>query len=247
MVSYREMLSEIQKDLNLAHPKYRWLCKEYLKNHQHRYVTDLNLFEKYYKGGRILEIGSFPFHITYCLKKMGYKVDGLDIDPSRAAKFAKKHKLNVKKCDVEKQKFPFKSNSFDFVLFCEIFEHLRINPIATLQEINRVLKPGGMIMLTTPNLYSLPKRIMFNLGMSFNNAYSEFEKLNKIGHMGHIREYSTKEVKQFLTNTGFRVTAVHYDSYKMFNRKFKKIGPVYEAFTKIFPKLSYYQIVIAKK
>ncbi|MFO8016853.1 MAG: methyltransferase domain-containing protein [Candidatus Woesearchaeota archaeon] len=140
---------------------------------------------------------------------------------------------------------PFKSNTFDFIIFSEIFEHLRIDLISAMREINRVLKPKGILMLTTPNLYSLPKIIMFNLGRGFNNPYHEFEKLNRLGHMGHIREYSTREVKQFLNNTGFRALETKYESYDKVNKRF--IGPIINFIPKIISRLRSHQIIISEK
>lgn len=43
------------------------------------------------------------------------------------------------------------SDSFDIVLFCEIIEHLTFNPIPMWRQIYRVLRPGGRIIITTPN------------------------------------------------------------------------------------------------
>ena len=47
---------------------------------------------------------------------------------------------------------PLPTASVDAVLFCELFEHLHLNPFHTLKEIFRVLRPGGLFLLTTPNL-----------------------------------------------------------------------------------------------
>ena len=60
------------------------------------------------------------------------------------------------------------------------------------------------MMLTTPNLYSLINIVSFFLGKNINDAYEEFEKIHSLGHAGHIREYSSKEVKRFLIDTGLK-------------------------------------------
>ena len=241
----KKLLAEVEKDLDLISPELREWNISYFYGAKNRYISDLKIIESYYKDGKILEAGSVPCHLTYCLKKMGYPVIGIDIDPKRSEQFIEKHNLEIKKCDIEKDKLPFKNNTFDFIIFNEIFEHLRIDPISTMREINRILKVGGILMLATPNLYSLPKIIMFNLGRGFNNPYFEFEKLHKLGHMGHIREYSTKEVKQFLKNTGFQIIDVKYKSYNKINRR--SIGPIINLIFKIIPRLNMFQIVISKK
>ena len=128
----------------------------------------------------------------------------MDINPDRSKHFIEKHNLDVKKCDIENERIPFENDWFDFIIFNEIFEHLRINPIYTLKEVNRVLKPSKIMMLTTPNLYSLINIVSFFLGKNINDAYEEFEKIHSLGHAGHIREYSSKEVKRFLIDTGLK-------------------------------------------
>ena len=50
----------------------------------------------------------------------------------------------------ETDHFPYEEATFDVVLFCEILEHLILDPIRAISEINRVLKQGGYLILTTP-------------------------------------------------------------------------------------------------
>jgi SAM-dependent methyltransferase len=243
MKRYEKIFEDLKKDLNLIDPKLRELYQTYFFEHKNRYKSDLQIIEQYYTTGDILEIGSVPCHLTYCLKILGYPVIGLDLAPKRAENFIKKHNLIVIKCDIENEKIPFDDNRFDFIIFNEIFEHLRIDPISTLKEVNRVLKPSGTMILTTPNLYSLGKIILFILGRGFNNPYKEFEKLHTLGHMGHIREYSTKEVKQFLENTNFGVIDVKYKFYnESINRKI-----ILNLFYHLIPMWRPFQVIISKK
>ena len=53
---------------------------------------------------------------------------------------------------MEQDDFPLDENYFDVVIFTEIFEHLRINPLHTLRESFHVLKPGGTFILSIPNI-----------------------------------------------------------------------------------------------
>src|SRR5262249_26687031 len=56
--------------------------------------------------------------------------------------------------DAEVHTFPYTSNHFSTVLCCELLEHLQHDPMWMLSEIHRVLKPGGVLLLTTPNVIS---------------------------------------------------------------------------------------------
>lgn len=116
------------------------------------------------------------------------------------------YKIQVKTCDIETQSFPFEDNTFDMILFNEVFEHLRINPIHTLNEVYRVLKPGGKLLLTTPNLTSFKGWYSLLLqNKTPNNVYYEYKKLMIIGHMGHVREYTATEICEFLGHIGFTI------------------------------------------
>lgn len=100
--------------------------------------------------------------------------------------------MTVLKNDIEYEGIAFGDNSFELVIFSEILEHLRIDPLSTLREILRVLTPGGTLILSTPNLYSIGCIIKFNTGRGLNDPYREFEKLHSLGL---IRIYSAGEVK----------------------------------------------------
>jgi SAM-dependent methyltransferase len=138
----------------------------------------------------------------------------VDVKPERFGKTIAALGLDVTKCDVETEAVPFPAASFDAVLFNELFEHLRVNPIFTLGEVHRVLKPGGKLLLSTPNLRSfrgIRNLVVRNQGHAVSaGVYRQYEKLATLGHMGHVREYTTREVTEFLTRLGFGVDKVIY-------------------------------------
>lgn len=251
------VINQLEKELASfikQNPTFKHLLWDSFNDHQTRYKKDLELINRYFKGGKILDIGANPFHLTFCLKQLGFEVTGVDINPYLFKSFLDKHNLVIKKTNIETEELPFKTNTFDFIIFNEVFEHLRINPIFTLKEINRVLKPGGILLLTTPNLYAIHKIFMFNLGKSFNNAYDEFNKLNIYGYMGHIREYSTSEIRKFLQNTNFKIENVVYRhdysffNYPGFNNIFIKFsGLMVDLLMMIIPHWRRHLVFIAKK
>ncbi len=246
MDKYGPVFNDLEKNLHLIDPKLKSWNIRYYKTHKKRYKSILKLVKKEYTKGKILEVGSAPFHLTFCLKKLEYPIIGLDLDPKRSAFFIKKHKLTIKKGDIESQKFPFKDNTFDMVLFSEVFEHLRIDPITTMKEINRILKPEGKLILTTPNLYAIDRVVRFFFGQGINNAYEEFNKLHTLGHMGHIREYTQKELKLFLINTNFEITKTRHKIYnKLSNPFFNLILNIIYIFT--LPWWRPFHLIIAKK
>jgi 2-polyprenyl-3-methyl-5-hydroxy-6-metoxy-1,4-benzoquinol methylase len=131
-----------------------------------------------------------------------------------------------------------------------LFEHLRINPIETLKKINNVINPSGRLLLSTPNLYSIYNIGRFIIGKGFNNAYKEFNKLNTIGHMGHLREYTANEMVQFLSNSGFVNINIHRFSNKT-RKNVSIIKSIKNSLTDficlIFPKLHTHLFIVADK
>jgi SAM-dependent methyltransferase len=159
------------------------------------------------RGLNILEVGVCPPLLTAGLKKYGYEVKGVDLDPERYRSAISCLGLDVTKVDIEISPLPFESCFFDAVIFNEVFEHLRVNPIFTLRELNRVLKPCGLLIMSTPNLRSIGGILNLLLrGRGYSCAtspYEEFSRLESVGHMGHVREYTVNEVIEFLDKTGF--------------------------------------------
>lgn len=186
----------------------------YLRIQQHRYRDDIRLVVELasaFDEPKILEVGGMPFHVTWCLKRLGYDVTTLDLAPERADIFIRKHDLDVVCCDIETQRLAFDDQRFDLVIMCEVFEHLRIDLIHTFSEINRVLKPGGRLLLTSPNIYHWRNIKGWIKGRGPGpHLYPEYKKLRDYGHMGHVREYSRWTISEFLRQMGFQTDGFQY-------------------------------------
>ena len=235
----------LQKNKESNHTINEWNLN-YFSHHKRKIVADIQLFnsKNHYSSGKILEIGSAPYHLTFILKELGYEVVGMDIAPERFSTFVSNTNLNILKLDIEKEKFPIEDNAFKLIYFSEVFEHLRIDPIGTLKEINRVLAPEGVMILTTPNLYSFENIVKFMLGRGYDNPYKEFNKLHTIGHMGHVRLYSVNQMKTFLINCGFEIVEVKLKSFTPIDRPIRVLTNfVYLT----LPPLRKIQMLVAKK
>ncbi|HHO50010.1 MAG TPA: class I SAM-dependent methyltransferase [Deltaproteobacteria bacterium] len=189
--------------------------RAYASNHARRIAFDLDLIERHTApSDRILELGAVPLLLTLPLHERGHDVTGVDIDPGRFASTIASFDLSVVQCDIEHEPLPLPSDTWDVAVFNELFEHLRINPIFTLREVRRVLKPGGLLLLSTPNLRSLFGLYNFvfrSRAYSCSaDVYAQYAKLEEIGHMGHVREYTVPEVVEFLDHVGFDVESVTF-------------------------------------
>jgi 2-polyprenyl-3-methyl-5-hydroxy-6-metoxy-1,4-benzoquinol methylase len=128
---------------------------------------------------------------------MGYNVTGIDKNQT--------NKRNIVQCDIETQTFPFKDNTFDIVLFMEVMEHLGVNPIHALKEANRVLKKDGVMVLTTPNILRLQNLKSIILTGRQLETLKSLSQIEWFGYIGHIREYTQKELVDILQYCNFRI------------------------------------------
>jgi SAM-dependent methyltransferase len=178
----------------------------YVRNHSPRIAFDLGLVRTWFSQGSVVaDFGSSPLLLTAALAALDFRVVGVDLDPSRFDRASRAMGLDVVRCDIERERLPFEDNSFDGVVFNEIFEHLRIDPIATFAEIRRVLRPRGRLLLSTPNgasFSNLRNLLIFDRGLD-NGVYESFDALRTVGHMGHVREYTLSDVVEFLSSAGF--------------------------------------------
>jgi len=212
---YLELIDRVAERIETDESSLAGWFSEYCRQHRTRLAADLDLIDRHVeKGARLLEYGAIPLLMTAALSKLDFQVSALDLGPERFARAIESLGLDVTRCDVENEVVPCVEGSFDVVLFNELFEHLRMNPIFTLTEVHRVLKTGGLLVLSTPNLRSfrgIRNLILRDQGHAVSaGVYRQYEKLETLGHMGHVREYTTREVSDFLTRIGFRVEKIIY-------------------------------------
>jgi SAM-dependent methyltransferase len=104
--------------------------------------------------------------------------------------------------DIVRQTLPFPDAHFSLVTFSEVIEHLppdRINFV--LQEITRTIRPGGILIASSPNQASLENRLLLLLGRSILEMPDENERAK--GVFGHIRLYTPAEVQTALAKFDF--------------------------------------------
>ena len=119
--------------------------------------------------GIILDAGCGPGAFTLSLKELGFKhVVACDLFPEQFCV----NDIECRKADITKS-LPWEDASLDVVLLMEVTEH--IDGVQQLfKEASRVLKPGGLLIFTTPNILSIKSRIRFLLSgyyYSFNPLY----------------------------------------------------------------------------
>ena len=99
------------------------------------------------QGMKMLEPGCGRGEFLNIFKELGLDVVGVDISPE-AANF--ENGLDIKLCDIENEKLPFKNNTFDVIYSKSFIEHLYY-PERYLEEAFRVLKPDGLLITLVPD------------------------------------------------------------------------------------------------
>jgi SAM-dependent methyltransferase len=153
-------------------------------------------------GGAVADLGAVPPLLCRALAADGFRLTAIDIAPDRFAAAFEGAGIDARACNIEREPLPIDDASLDTVILHEVFEHLRVDLLHVLREVARVLKPGGVFLLSTPNLLSLKGILSLLLrgraeGVS-TDPFKEFSKLQTLGHMGHVREYTTVEVCDLL-------------------------------------------------
>jgi len=174
----------------------------------------------------ILDVGAFYGHLLIPLTRFNFKLSATDLEVFFKNEIIKKR---FKRFGIGYRAYqslnnlPFDDNSFEIIILSEVLEHLFSSPIPMFREIKRVLKPRGHLILTTPNVFSLPKRIKFLLGQNIYPSLEDF--CTKPFYSIHHREWGLNEIKTilFLMNLELKNTyLVTYHYSKSILRRFAK-------------------------
>lgn len=135
------------------------------------------------------------------------RVIGIDLDPVSLAEWAAARPalpVNAQYLAGSAYQLPFAPGSFDVALFLEVFEHL-LHPFTAIREIKRVLRPGGLLILTTPNPLSVNKMVDFLVS---RDAYSAKAVARYRQHPEHKLMPHPQGLVAHLEDLGFHITSV---------------------------------------
>ena len=193
------------------HVQGQWEGDLYADTHARRFYETLKFLPELPVGARVLELGAVPYYFTILMERFaGLRPETLsffEVEKSESATHVvangngERYEFPYRPLNIETELFPFTDGAFDLVLCCEVLEHLLINPSHMLYEAHRVLKPGGHILITTPNALRWDNLFAMMRG---SNIYDRYHGNGIYGR--HNREYSTSEVAELLQANGFDVT-----------------------------------------
>lgn len=136
---------------------FRISDKTWARNFHELMIRDLALFALGdVRGKRVLDVGCGSGEYMDIIAKMGGEVSGQDIFEEAVKRAKEMLKTNGFSADIkvgDAEKLQFKDNYFDGVFSADLFEHIEYDKKEKIvSEIYRVLKPGGALVIKTPNL-----------------------------------------------------------------------------------------------
>jgi SAM-dependent methyltransferase len=199
--------------------------RTYLEKHIPRLARTLALVPPAAPPGRVLELGCY-MQITPLLERFrGYReVRGAYYGPvgrtdRKIMQFPDcEFTCLVDHFDAERDPFPYADGHFDLVIAGEIIEHMIYDPMHLLLESRRVLREGGEILVTTPNVASITS-VAKVLDGSSNPQIHFLYTMPEPGvppDIGHMREYTATELGETMKCAGFEVTRLftsHIEEY----------------------------------
>jgi glycosyltransferase involved in cell wall biosynthesis/SAM-dependent methyltransferase len=199
-------------------------AKGYVETHLSRFEKTLAITPPGGPEDRVLEMGAY-LQITPALKtRLGYgEVRGCYYGPagkldhhSVTSLAGEPFQCTLELFDAEKDRFPYDDGYFSTVLCCELVEHLTEDPMHMMSEINRILRPDGRLVLTTPNIGSLRAiaAILSGYHPGFFPAYIRPRVAGEEPEARHNREYTAREIVLLFHYAGFEMTLLETGPFR---------------------------------
>lgn len=191
------------------------------------------------KPSSLLDIGCGNGAFSEVLVRAGWICSALELLPDLAVETSRRG-VRVVRGDTAKP-FPFAGSSFEYAFAGEILEH-QVGDDDFLMECRRVLRPGGTLILTTPNLVSLGNRVRMGLGMLPRFAYDE----------PHYRIYNLDLLLHKIRLSGLtptRVSSSHILISRSSPRRLlaRTLGRIGEWLAPVYPRFGEMFIVVSRR
>ena len=152
---------------------------------------------------KVLDMGAGHGAFSQRLYDMGYDVHACDLFPE----IFEFDKVSCTKVDITKP-FPYPDNTFDMIIAIEVSEHIADHEIF-FSESSRILKPGGTLYITTPNILSMKSRIRF-LFTGFFLAFNPLQ-LNNYDGLQHVASLTLDQYNYIAVKNNFQTAQLEID------------------------------------
>ena len=180
-------------------------------------------------GLSILECGVSKGGLTDRLKDERVECFGVDINPRKI------EGVQIKQADLN-DGIPDFGRRFEIIFAGEVIEHI-FNDRKFLNNCFKNIKPGGYLIITTPNLNFIVNRFL----MLFGGLPKFFVEAPY-----HYHIYNVKKISRMMENAGFNIVKIT-SSHLLFSTRRSKIGIIFEKLGNLIPTLGAHIIAFAKK
>lgn len=175
---------------------------------------------------KLLDIGCYTSELHDFLPHKRVEYHGIDLD-AEGSIISRKKGVITHKADVDLTGLSGITDKFDVIVASEILEHLKY-PVTLIEEIRRLLKPNGRVLIALPNENTIINRILFFFGRGVDaEAFSQRGK--------HLHFPTIQQSRDFLDQF-FRIEQVDY--WSSGGGRFQKILPTSQLFYKILCRIS---------
>jgi len=159
--------------------------------------SEVELIKKYGNGTHLLDVGCGEGFFLFNAAKAGYITRGIELAQDAAAYAKREFGIDVEAKPFEESRFP--ENHFDVITLWQVLEHVPY-PRVILEEVYRILKPGGLLAMSTPDIGAVLARIL-------GRGWWNIRRL-------HINQFNAKTLMDILNRTGFKnVSSTGYKEY----------------------------------
>ena len=159
--------------------------------------SQVGLIKRYGNGTRLLDVGCGEGFFLFNASKAGYTTKGIEISQDVAKYARREFGLDVEAKPFEELRFA--ENYFDVVTLWQVLEHVPY-PLMVLKEVHKILKPGGLLATSTPDIEGILAKI-------FRRKWWNLRRL-------HINQFTTKTLTDMLNRAGFKnIFSTSYKEY----------------------------------
>lgn len=150
---------------------------------------------------KVLDLGiGYGTLAVYCSLVRDCELYGLDFNSAFNENVRQKFGIQYQQANLEKDDIRF-DTQFDVIIFTEILEHFNFDPVPTLHKIKKLLKPGGILYLSTPDAAEWGHLPQYATWRDIPSVDSTFEKSSD----EHVYQYEKAEIDELLAEVGFKV------------------------------------------